>query len=179
MSTLLPDQEFQRCVKQVLAAEGWDTYTNDPRDPGGPTRYGVTLRTLSAHRGHPCIAADVKNLTEDEALAIYRAEYWHPIAGDQLPGGVSLMTFDCAVNQGPGHAIRWLQAAAGVPADGAIGPMTLAAVAHADPTKLITKFHDERLEAYKSSPGWATYGHGWTNRDDNVAALAIKWATAP
>jgi len=176
--TLLPDQEFGRCAQIVLQAEGSGTYTNDPRDRGGPTKFGVTLKALSAYRGAPCVAGDVQALTEDEALALYRRDYWHPIAGDQLPAGVNLVAFDCAVNQGPGHAARWLQAAAGVPADGQVGPLTIAAVEAADPIALIELFRDERLRAYEQDAGWATYGHGWTNRDDAVAATATQWAKA-
>ena len=176
--TLTPDQEFARCVNVVLQKEGWDAYTNNPKDSGGPTKYGITLATLSAFRKHPCSAEEVQSLGEDEALAIYRANYWHIIAGDQLPAGVNLMTFDCAVNQGPGHAIRWLQAAAGCSADGVIGPATLAAVTSADPAALIEKFKQERLQAYESSPGWATFGHGWTNRDNDISTQATVWATA-
>ena len=178
MSTLLPAAEFARCVAVVLQKEGWGAYTNAPQDPGGPTKYGITLAALSAWRGKPCVAADVMNLGEDEALSIYRQNFWHPVAGDQLPGGVDLMTFDCSVNQGPGHAVRWLQGAAGVTADGVMGPMTLHAVQTADPVKLITAFKAERLRAYECDPGWACYGHGWTNRDESVAALAAQWATA-
>jgi len=175
--SLTPDQEFARCVAQVLQNEGWGTYTNNPADPGGPTKYGVTLAALSHWRGHPCTAGDVQDLGEPEALDIYRANYWHPVAGDQLPAGVNLMTFDCAVNQGPGNAARWLQLAAGVPADGAIGPVTLSAVKAKPPVDLIDAFKAERLAAYEQDRAWATFGHGWTNRDDAVAALAIQWAT--
>lgn len=178
MSTLAPDAEFARCAAQVLQAEGWGAYTNDPSDPGGPTRWGITLEALSAWRGHPCIAVDVMNLGEDEALAIYRAKYWRTVSGDQLPGGVSLMAFDCAVNQGPGHSARWLQGAAKVAVDGEIGPETLAAVRAANPVALLEAFKAERLASYQNDAGWARFGHGWTNRDNAIAAKAEAWATA-
>jgi lysozyme family protein len=178
VSTLLPNQEFARCVQVVLQKEGWGVYTNSPSDPGGPTRWGITLAALSAWRHTNCTAADVMNLGEDEALAIYRQNYWHVVAGDQLPGGIDLMTFDCAVNQGPGHAIRWLQGAAGVTADGIIGPATLAAVKAADPTALINAFKAERLNSYESDSAWSVDGNGWTARDDSIAQLSIEWATA-
>lgn len=176
--SLLPDQEFQRCANVVLMKEGWDTYTNNPKDPGGPTKFGVTLKELSSWRGHPCVAADVQNLQEMEALEIYRTDYWHVVAGDQLPPGVNLMTFDTAINQGPGHAARWLQGAAGVTMDGSIGPMTLAAIKATNPVSLIEAFKAERLNAYEHDSGWADFGHGWENRDDSIAALSEQWAQA-
>ena len=176
--SLTPDQEFARCVAVVLQKEGFSTYTNSPHDMGGPTKFGVTLAALSAYRGHACVAADVMNLQEDEALAIYRANYWHPIAGDQLPAGVNLMTFDCGVNQGVGHATRWLQGAAGVVQDGNIGPMTILAVQSHNPVDLLEAFKAERLASYEHDAGWATYGHGWSARDESIAALAEQWASA-
>lgn len=176
MSNLTPDQWFSRCTSVVLQAEGWDTYTDTPGDRGGPTKYGITLATLSAYRGHPCIAADVQALGEPEALDIYRANYWHPVAGDQLPPGVNLMTFDCAVNQGPGHAVRWLQAAAGAPVDGVIGPATVGAILRADSQALLQVFKAERLASYKQNTEWEQFGKGWTARNDHIFDLATQWA---
>jgi len=170
---------FYACVKQVLAKEGWGEYTNTPGDPGGPTRWGISLRMLSAWRGKSCTAQDVQALEEAEALDIYRQEFWHLIAGDQLPPGINLMTFDCAVNQGPGHAVRWLQAAAGVPADGILGSKTLQAVAESLPSILINSFKQERLSAYQHDAAWQEFKNGWSARDDAIAALAIQWAAQP
>jgi lysozyme family protein len=169
---------FPRCLAVVYGNEGGGAYTNDPRDPGGPTRWGVTLAALSAYRGRPCTAQDVMNLTQAEASDVIRRGYWFPVAGDQLPAGVDLVAFDCAVNQGPGHAVQWLQRAAGAVADGVMGPATLAKVASADPVFLINAFKAERLLAYEADAGWATYGHGWADRDDAVSTIAISWATA-
>lgn len=177
--SLTPDQWFTRCVSVVLQQEGWGIYTNTPGDSGGPTKYGITLATLSAWRGQPCVASDVMSLTEAEALSIYRTNIWHAVAGDQLPPGVNLMVFDCAVNQGPGHAAMWLQRAAGVMADGIVGPATLAAVCSAQPVPLLEAIKAERLSAYEQDPGWAEFGHGWTSRDDSIASLSEQWATEP
>ena len=53
-------------IDDVLEAEG-SKYTNDPADPGGPTRWGITLKTLRRWRqsggrrgGHQVTAADVR-----------------------------------------------------------------------------------------------------------------------
>ena len=177
--TLTPAQWFSRCAGVVLQREGWGAYTNTLGDPGGPTKFGITLSTLSAWRGQLCVAADVQALEEPEALDIFRANFWHPVAGDQLPAGINLMTFDCAVNQGPGHAARWLQGAADVPEDGVIGPATLLAVRSAEPLSLLAAFKSERLLSYEQDAGWADFGHGWENRDDQIAALAAQWASEP
>ncbi|HHV62978.1 MAG TPA: hypothetical protein GXX51_10120 [Firmicutes bacterium] len=40
----------------------------DPRDPGGITKFGISLRS------YPSLGADgIRNLTHDQAIAIYRA----------------------------------------------------------------------------------------------------------
>ena len=43
-------------------------FSDDPDDPGGPTKYGI------CQRDHP--AVDIRNLTLDGAVAIMAAEYW-------------------------------------------------------------------------------------------------------
>jgi len=56
---------FERCIAFVLRHEGG--YVNDPRDPGGETKYGISKR---AYPG-----LDIKNLTEEQAKEIYRQDY--------------------------------------------------------------------------------------------------------
>lgn len=169
------DGRFQRCASFVLAREGWDAYTNTPGDKGGPTRWGVTLATLSAYRGHACTVLDVQTLGEAEALAIYRNRYWAPIAGDSLPSGVDLIVFDAAINQGPGRAVKFLQRGVLVPQDGVIGPQTLNAVSAADASALIDDIANARMAAYTALPTWPEFGHGWTNRLNACSAQAHAW----
>jgi Putative secretion activating protein len=71
---------------------------------------------------------DIASLTQMEAKRIYRRDYWEFVSGDALPWPLSYFVFDAAVNQGVAPAIRMLQQALGVEADGIIGPQTLAAV---------------------------------------------------
>ena len=35
-------------IERVLIREGRDTYTNDPSDAGGPTKWGITQGALAA-----------------------------------------------------------------------------------------------------------------------------------
>jgi lysozyme family protein len=170
------DQRFQRCAAFVLEREGWGTFTDDPRDPGGPTRWGITLKALQARRGESCTAADVERLSEDAALWIYRDDYWDAVGGDDLPAGVDLIVFDAAVNQGAARAARFLQTAAGVEADGVVGPQTLAAVQAANADSLIDRIKTERVTAYWETPGWSSFGHGWANRLAGCVGQAHRWA---
>ena len=153
----------------VIRREGGGAYTNDPADRGGPTRWGVTQATLAGWRGHPVSAAEVEALSEDEAKAIYRAEYL------QRPGlslivndALRALVFDAAVNHGPHQAIELLQRALGIREDGIIGSVTLAALPHLDAQRLGMKFLHQRAVCYarivQHDPTQARFLAGWTNR---------------
>lgn len=156
---------FDRALQFVLGWEGG--YVSHPRDPGGATNLGITHRTLSDYRARfPAwgLPGDVRNLTKPQAAKIYRAGYWDPIRGDELPRGVGLLVFDAAVNHGPARAARWLQEAAGVRADGVIGPATISAARGATPATLIREFATLRALGYVATGNMATFGKGWMRR---------------
>lgn len=159
-------QHFDRALALVLAHEGG--YVDHPRDPGGATNRGVTQATLAAHRGRAVSKAEVRALSRAEAAAIYRRGYWDAVRGDDLAPGVDLVVFDLAINSGPTRAAKILQRALGVPEDGAIGPVTLSALARADPGALIAAVTRERLKFLQRLPTWTAFGRGWRRR---VAAV--------
>lgn len=166
---------FAPALALVLPFEG-DKFTNDPRDPGGPTKLGVTLRTLSSWLGRACTIADVKALTTTTVSPLYRQHVWDAIHGDALPSGADLMCFDAAINQGVSAVTKMLQRAAYVTADGHLGPVTLKAISAAKPLDLITRLQAERAAAYRACSDWPTYGVGWMRRLDSVTATAKGWA---
>lgn len=91
------DDLFPRCVEFVLREEGG--YSNDPQDKGGETNYGI------CKRDHPDL--DIKNLTKEQAIEIYRAEYWEPSGAPAHEWPLCLAVFDAAVLQGPRRAKAW------------------------------------------------------------------------
>lgn len=142
-------------------------YSNHPKDPGGPTKYGVTLKTLQAHRRNPKLgAADVKALTLAEAEEIYRKSYWTQSGGDLLPAGLDYAALDFGVNSGPATAVKRLQRVLGVGEDGIVGGQTLAAV-EAFPgglRELIVAYCAERMLYLRGLKNWPSFGRGWTIR---------------
>lgn len=123
---------FEFCIEHVRLMEGGKV--DRASDPGGPTNHGITQQLLDAVQGLlPDLPRTVGALTWDEAKRIYRHHFWPAVRGDDLPLGYALVTLDAAVNHGPRRAIRFLQLALGVTADGWIGAGTLAA-AHARQT---------------------------------------------
>jgi lysozyme family protein len=180
------DARFTACLEIVLAEEGG--YVDNPADPGGATNLGITRRTLAAWRHvspETALSKDaVMALTREEASEIYRANYWWACGGDSLPAGLDLVVFDYAANSGPARAIRALQAALGVAADGIVGPVTLGAVAarvrSGGLAALSGQICDARLTFLQRLTSFATFGRGWTGRVARIrqAALAMAGETS-
>jgi lysozyme family protein len=173
---------FDACLAEVLRQEGG--YADNPADPGGATNMGITRKTLAGWRKVtpwtllPKTA--VQQLTETEAAAIYKAQYWQPVAGDELPAGLDLAVFDFAVHSGPQRAVKTLQKLTGVPADGIVGPVTLSGIkqkiALMGLAGLIDAFCDERLDFLTGLAAFAVFGSGWRKRVSAIRAAALAAA---
>lgn len=153
---------FDIAIERILSHEGG--YINHPNDPGGETKWGI------AKRSYPEL--NIAGLTRSQAIAIYRRDFWEPLA-NALPREVVFQAVDAAVNHGHGNATRWLQRAVGVADDGVVGPVTRAAISTADPKDLVLRFNAERLEFYTKLSTWLTFGRGWARRiADNLRYAA-------
>jgi lysozyme family protein len=121
---------------------------------------------------------DIAALTLESACAIARRDFWEKMRGAALPPALALLVFDAAYNNGLSRAVRWLQAAVGVNADGVIGPATLAAVASraGDGATLCAEFQAQRLAFMASLPTWPVFGLGWARR---LCALPYQSLTLP
>lgn len=126
---------FERAFKFVVGEEGG--YVNDPRDPGGETKYGISKRAYPDE--------DIKNLTLERALSLYKRDYWDKIKGDTRPWGQALVVFDCAVNMGVGRALAL---------DGSVqhGP------------DFVPMFQAERALLYAKMGTFQRFGRGWMRR---------------
>lgn len=164
---------FEKAFEVVVGLEGG--YVNDPHDPGGETKFGITKRQYPGE--------DIAGLTLARAQEIYRHDYWQAVRGDELPWPLALLVFDSAVNQGVGAAIRNLQATLGVKVDGDLGSITLGAAAHCG-AEGAAMFMANRILRYvdakdprTGAPLWPTYGRGWAKRCFAVALAS--GGTAP
>ena len=121
-------------AKDIVAREGG--YVNDPADPGGATKYGVTLGTmrrlgLDLTGDGRVSEADVRKLTRDRAVDIFVEHYFHRPRISDLPGALQPSVFDMYVNAGS-NAVKILQQllndmGEAISDDGVIGPLTIAA----------------------------------------------------
>src|SRR5436190_14767157 len=168
---------FDICLAFTLREEGG--YVDDPADPGGATNMGITLATYRQWSGDPGAgAAQVADLTERAARAIYHSLYWNPLRADALPAGVDLSVFDMGVNAGIWGSARLLQRALGFTGeevDGCVGPETLGAAAKSDPRTLVNDLAERQAAYYRSLSDFPTFGTGWLNRTAarRSAALAM------
>jgi hypothetical protein len=103
---VLDVNEFRKGMGLIAKWEWGDKedggYTNDPEDPGGETKWGISKRA------HPEL--DIKRLTPEKALEIYAKDYWEKCGCDQIDFPLNVLVFDTAVNIGPARALGWLKA---------------------------------------------------------------------
>lgn len=162
---------IDQLITEIIAREGGSKYTNRKNDKGGPTKYGVTQKTLNLWRSKTQKPADsVKNLQEREAREIYLEMFIREPGYEQFEDGALIeQLIDTGVNHGPGGAIRILQRALGVFADGVAGPKTLAAYKAQDPEDVVLLFIAKRNRAYAAicvddHSQWENAA-GWMNRN--------------
>lgn len=147
--------EFTDIIDYVLIHEGG--YINDPDDPGGETKFGISKR---AYPG-----LDIKSLSIDEAKLIYKRDYWEKSKAPLLPPELRYIHFDTAVNMGRGRAAKLLQDSVKTTADGLIGPNTLKAV---KARGTVRNYAIQRLKFYikivVNKPSSLKYINGWYGR---------------
>lgn len=130
-----------------LRADGG--YTNDTKDPGGETKWGISKRA------YPKL--DIKNLTIDSAFEIYKKDYYeiysglktYPVVLDTLSTPLAVVIFDTGVNCGVGRTANWYNLS----------------TKENDPLKALV---GRRLEHYNSisskNPTLQVFYKGWINR---------------
>ena len=161
---------FDDALRKLLAHEGG--FVNHPADPGGMTNLGVTRKVWEEFTGKASSEAEMRALTPATVGPLYKTRYWDAVKGDELPAGVDYCVFDAAVNSGARQASKWLQRAVSVGDDGAIGKVTIAAVASFPAADVVNRFNAQRLIFLHGLPAFATFGKGWTRRVNEVQEVA-------
>ena len=168
-------ENFGVAFNSMIKHEGG--FVNHPKDPGGMTNLGVTKKVWDDWTGGNADEQEMRSLTPDKVAPLYKKRYWDAIKGDDLPSGIDLCVFDCAVNAGVSRAARFLQRTAQVTTDGIIGPGTLKAVQALSTSLVIRDFCAQREMHYKSLPTFPTFGKGWMARLDRVEDDAMKMSS--
>ena len=147
---------FDKSLDFVLEVEGG--YVNDQYDPGGETKFGIS------QKAYPHL--DIKNITLEDAKAIYYRDYWLNSGAQvaDISPELAFILFDAAVNMGTGTSVRLLQRALRVREDGVIGPNTRKALETANLDDTLEWTVVNRLLRYSELETWPRYRRGWLKR---------------
>lgn len=164
----------------VNELEGGGKFHKVAGDPGGATKWGISLRFLKG-LDRFATEASIKALTYEDAYKLYVANFWLQIQGPSLPPVVAAIVLDEAINQGVAAARRDLRTALGlISKPTAITPDVLFEARRQDGSRLYTKLLQLRLNRYMRGRGWPQFGKGWKNRLKRLAAfLNIKPSDQP
>lgn len=99
------ESNFERAFNFAMEWETWRS--DDPRDPGGLTIWGISSKA------HAQTVAKIKNLPEKDALefarGFYYALYWATLQCDKIPAPIDIVAFDTAILCGTGIALLFLK----------------------------------------------------------------------
>jgi len=170
-------ENYQGAEGHVLASEGG--YTNDARDPGGPTNWGITIYDARMYWKHNATAQDVRAMPESVARDIYKKKYWDALDCDELPAGLDYTVFDYGVNSGIGRAGKVLRRILGMQgSDWHVTQDMIEVIKKRDVVSLIKEINDERLAFLQRLGTWSHFGKGWGARVASVRSVSLRMAAA-
>lgn len=138
-------------------------FSNDPADPGGATNLGITLRTaiengMDIDLDGDVDVDDIKKMTPEAAMAVYKNKYWSPIFNvvPNLPWSVAIAGFDAAVNCGTERAKKWV----------------VDAMKTDNPVRAVNEFRRiHYLNIIARNPSLAKFRNGWNNRVNDLSKM--------
>lgn len=156
-------------------------YVDHPDDRGGPTKYGITKRVYERWLGRSVSKDEMRNMPLENAVNIYKEEYFIQPKVQDLPLLLQHVTFDMCVNHGQRQGVKILQTAlqsfpegVNLTLDGRIGPQTVRAavktIARHGPSEVLAAIVAERRKFYHAiianDPSQEKFQGGWFKRAD-------------
>ena len=166
----------------VLEHEGG--FVNDPLDRGGATNKGVTIAVWKAQGydkdGDGDIdVADLKLITEADAIMIMKKNYWDRWKADQIKNQAIANTVVDWVWSSGVWGIKIPQRILGVKDDGVVGAKTIEALNNQDPKKFLEKLYLARFNfldgIVASNPSQKRFIKGWKNRMNDLIKYNKKF----
>jgi lysozyme family protein len=172
---------FDKVIPILLDIEGG--YVDNPHDPGGATKYGISLRYCNEsndalevtrllgiqHLG-PITKEDIKNITADQASRVYKVLWWDKYHFEEFQNQeIATKAFCSAVNIGLYHAAICLQRAVRATCgkvlieDGILGPESLKYINEYSSTTLLASYKSELAGYYRLLHNPSEL-NGWLNR---------------
>lgn len=151
--------DFNIAIKTVLIEE--KGYVNDPEDPGGETKFGISKRM------YPDL--DIKNLTIEKAEEIYEKDYWQKAYEEIEAQEIVNKTFGVGVDIGMKEANICLQRAVRsaigtqLTEDGILGQQSISYINECSSITLLAALKSEVAGHYRmiNNPHEI---NGWLNR---------------
>jgi len=146
-------------------------FSNNPSDPGGATMKGVTLKTYRAYFGAEKTVDDLKNISNLEWKTIMKEGFWDKCKCDQIVNqSIAELLGDWQVNAGY-NAIKSVQRAFGLKADGIAGPEFLATLNAPNRAYIFDRIKSERINYYQAlcakNPKLNTFLRSWLSRTNS------------
>jgi lysozyme family protein len=132
--------DYDRILDFIIRMEGG--YVNDPVDPGGETKYGISKRSYPE--------LDIKNLSPEQAKTIYKRDYYDKIVSEGMTFSQATFLTDTAVNNGTGTARRFWSESNG------------------DVDKMFALRKQRYLDIIARKPSQIKYKNGWMNRLEHL-----------
>ena len=159
--------DARRLKPFILRWEGG--FADDPADRGGATNKGVTIGTYRQFYGKGASVDDLKAMTDEQWLHIFREGFWDKWKADGIINqSVANMCVDWAWASGTVTSIKQVQRVVGVKDDGIVGGKTLAAINGCNQRHLHAKIKSARLRFVESivrrNATQRKFLKGWKNR---------------
>ena len=172
------EERFELCIKIILEHEGG--LSNDKRDPGSVTQWGISLRFLKSagidvDRDGDIDSDDIVGLNKPAAIEIYRKYWWNKYKYERFKFiEIVSKVFDLSVNMGAVSSHKILQRSCNtfmktkLKVDGILGMKTLIAANTLDPTNLREAMRgcakDRYVQILEANPAMEWARNGWINR---------------
>lgn len=171
---------FNSALAYLFKDEG-SSYTDDPDDSGGPTKWGVTLKAYSQFMGRPVDPEEIRALTIEQVSPFYEDRYWEAMLCDKMrDAGTAIAIFDTGVLSGTSAAQVIAQQAlvlcgAELTMDGIIGPTTVELLNQVPRAKFLSSFTSILLrridDIIARRPKDEKFRKGWINRAQRLLTL--------
>lgn len=155
----------------ILQWEGG--FVDDPLDRGGATNKGITIGTFRNFYGKDATVEQLKNITDEQWLHIFKSGYWDKWKADDIKNqSIADIVVDWAWASGTITSIKQVQEILGVAVDGIVGNDTLTAINTEYQRSLFDKIHSRRIEfvenIVKRDPSQTRFLKGWKNRINSL-----------
>lgn len=170
---------FSKAITVALEHEGG--FVDHPNDPGGATKYGISIRWLKSQGLYGDLdddgdvdIDDILAIDIESATRMYREKWWNKYHYDRIVDcDIATKVFTMSINMGANRAHRIVQHAVNslggnLNIDGIIGPITMKSINVETTAQLLDEIRSEQKRFYlmliAKRPALAVFKNGWLAR---------------